>query len=180
MSEYEPSAPFARATISSGAVTLNHWNPTLIGLGPRNRLLDDLGDHIVIADLTIERRDDGNELVVGLITGDLNGGPLARFIRWGRDAGYRRAWLSDRVIGLESEEVATGTSSACCPTCGITWRDSSPGFLVEVRRSGFFPPSCLACGGSLPEWEIDRASTNEALAFCPAGTQNEDPDFAAS
>lgn len=180
MSEYEPSVPFARATIRPQTVILNRWNPTPIGLGPRNRLLDDLDDEIVIADLTIERREDANELIVAPVAGWLVDAPLARMVRWARDAGYQRVWLNDRVVDLGPADSPLGPATTSCPTCGITWSDRSPEFLLGVRRSGFFPPVCLACGGSLPKWEVEQESPGVTLAFCPAATQNEGSNFAAS
>jgi hypothetical protein len=180
MTEYEASVPFARATINRHAVTLNRWNPTLIGIGPRNRLLDDLDEGIVIADLTIERREDANELIVAPIAGRLVEEPLDRLVRWAGDAGYLRIWLSDRVVDLGPADAPLGPATTSCPTCGTTWSDRSPEFLVGVRRSGFFPPVCLACGGSLPEWAVEEESTGEMLAFCHAEAQNEGSDFSAS
>lgn len=180
MSEYEPSIPFARATISPQAVTLNWWNPTLIGLGPRNRLLDHLDDEIVIADLTIERRGDANELIVALVAGRLVDEQLGRLMRWARDAGYVRVWLSDRVFDLGPVQTPLGPATTSCPTCGTTWSDRSPEFLIRARRSGFFPPVCLACGGSLPEWEVDDAPGPEALAFWRPEPQGEESGLAAS
>lgn len=168
MDNSETQLPFARATITPDRLTLNAWNPGLIGLGPRNRLLDGLDDRLVLADLTIERRQDANELVVEVITGDLAGGAGARLASWACDAGYRRLWLPQQVICLEAERQPLGPSETECPTCGVIWTDESPGFLVQVRQSGFFPPACLACGGSLPEWTVGSLPSDEAMAFIPA------------
>jgi hypothetical protein len=168
MSEYEPSGPLLRATVTAHRVKLNHWQPNLVGLGPRNRLLADLDDDVALADLTVERREDGNELVVAVIAGDLVGARLDRLLGWARDAGYRRVWLAERVICLEPDEQAVGTARISCDTCGVTWSDASPGFLAQVRLNGFFPRWCLACGGALPEWEVEPLPTSEMVAFGPA------------
>ncbi|MGI8729439.1 MAG: hypothetical protein ACR2LK_05530, partial [Solirubrobacteraceae bacterium] len=39
-----------------------------------------------------------------------------------------------------------------CPTCTLRWEDQGPDFWGVVRDNGWFPGSCPACGGSLPEW----------------------------
>lgn len=160
-------SPFARATITPDVLTLNAWNPGLIGLGLRHQLLDGLADGKVLADLRIERREGGNELIVEVIAGDLAGGTAARLLAWACDVGYRRVWLPERIVCLEPDQQPLGISRAECPTCGVSWNNESTDFLAQVRRSGWFPGWCNACGGSLPEWTLEPADTASEMTFGP-------------
>lgn len=57
----------------------------------------------------------------------------------------------ERVVSLD-ELAPFGPVAVECPTCGARWEDGALGFWEHVRRDGWFPGACLACGGSLPEW----------------------------
>ncbi len=129
MNEYETAAPFARATINEAGIHLNAWSPGLIGLGPRNRLLADISEGTLLADLSIDHAEDGNELVVHPISGDIGGPAAAKLVAWAEDAGYARVLVPDHVVTVAPTDVLVGVARVDCPTCGIEWGETSPDFL---------------------------------------------------
>jgi hypothetical protein len=78
-------------------------------------------------------------------------------LAWARLVGYRRVWLPGRVADLDGELAQAAAATADCPTCGAHWEDATFGFWEGVRAAGWFPATCLACGGSLPEWSLAGA-----------------------
>jgi hypothetical protein len=140
--------PICRAAIREGRVTLNAWTPGLIRGGPAGAALASVD--AALADLRVP---EDRELVVT---------PVARvpwpataegaLLAWARRVGYRRVWLPGRVVELAGELATTGVAAVDCPTCGAHWEDGAIAFWEGVRANGWFPATCLACGGSLPEW----------------------------
>ena len=74
-------------------------------------------------------------------------------LRWAPTAGWRRVWLPGRVVSFD-DPAPLGRALVDCPSCGARWEDGSAPFWERVRGRGWFPPRCLACGGSLPEWTV--------------------------
>jgi hypothetical protein len=131
--------PMCRATIRDGSLTLNSWAPDLF------RSVD-APQGTVLADLTALSP---GELLVEWVGG---GEAADAVLAWARLVGYTRVWLPDDVVDFEDTLVALAEAEVECPTCGMCWANSSPDFWATVRRSGYFPPTCPACNGSLPEW----------------------------
>jgi hypothetical protein len=142
--------PTCRATIRDGVVTLNAWMPGLRGRGPEPSGFRTIT--AALADLTM------------LGAGELVVAPVPRvawtavaeeaLLTWALLAGYRRVWLPGRVVDADGELAALGHAAVGCPTCGAHWEDGDVSFWESVRRQGWFPGTCLACGGSLPEWSV--------------------------
>lgn len=149
-----PSKPFARATIAGGSVTLNAWAPGLISGGPARGLLERLPEGTTLADLEIDRRPEGNELIVRFVT-PARAEAEEALVAWAQTVGYRRIWLPGRVVEPESDAGLAGRAAVECPTCGARWSDDSPDFIAATRDRGWFPAACCACGGSLPEWHAE-------------------------
>jgi hypothetical protein len=143
--------PFSRAAITPHSVTLNPWRPSLIRGGPGGACLRGLRRRrLVLADLT---KLDEHELLVTFVPRTTGcSWARERLLEWARTVGYRRIWLDDAVIDVADALAGTGRAAVCCPTCGLRWEDEGPDFWGVVRQSGWFPASCPACGGSLPEW----------------------------
>jgi hypothetical protein len=74
-------------------------------------------------------------------------------VDWAKRTGYRRVWLSERVVDLDGG-VPVASAEVKCPTCGERWSDDSPEFWLTVQRSGAFPPWCFLCGSELPQWKV--------------------------
>ena len=158
MHDDDRNHPTCRATIRDGAVTLNPWRP---GMGPCGPLK--AGYAWVTAALADLHRHDDELTVV-----PVRGTPWAddadtALLAWAARAGYRRVWLPDRVVEVRAL-AQTGWAAATCPTCGARWEDGGPYFWETVRHDGWFPASCLACGGSLPEWELEESAAPVAPA----------------
>jgi hypothetical protein len=139
-------------------VTLNPWRPNLIDGGPSGIAMRRGGRReVVLADLACI---DDEELLVVFVPRD-SGSDWARdaVVAWAARVGWRRVWLDDRVVDLAEAPAVAGRARVRCPTCGMRWEDERPEFWDNVRDDGWFPPSCLACGGSLPEWEVDEPRT---------------------
>jgi hypothetical protein len=153
------TAPFARATVTRRRITLNCWRPGLIDGGPRGAVLRQGRTQRVLADLTC--LDDGELLVTFVPRDGATDWARDALLDWAALVGHRRIWLDDRVVD-NAQPAVVGRARVRCPTCGARWEDERPEFWDSVRDSGWFPPSCLACGGSLPEWELDepRAAEN--------------------
>jgi hypothetical protein len=155
--------PDCRATIRDGRVTLNRWRPGLLDHGPEVAAMRTVRG--ALADL---RALDGGELVVA---------PVPRvpwteaaedaLLRWAALAGYRRVWLPARVVDFEGHLAQVAAAAVDCPTCGAHWRDGSVDFWERVRATGGFPGTCLACGGSLPEWTVAADGEPGAVGAAP-------------
>jgi hypothetical protein len=158
--------PFARATVTARRITLNPWHPGLINGGPAGDALRRGRRDRVLADLT--RLDDG-ELLVTFVPRDGATDAVRRLLlEWAARVGWWRVWLDDRVIDLGEQLAVSGRARVRCPTCGSRWEDERPEFWDRVRDIGWFPASCPACGGSLPEWEIDERDRAPALTAANA------------
>jgi hypothetical protein len=150
--------PTCRAAICDGHVTLNPWMPGLRGHGPEPSGFRTI--RAALADLTVLGEDD--ELIVTPVprvpwTAEAE----AALLEWAAVAGHRRVWLPGRVVTFDAP-AAVGHVAVDCPTCGAHWEDGEPAFWERVRRLGWFPGTCLACGGSLPEWSLAPAPATEA------------------
>ncbi len=158
-------APTWRATIRGGRLMLTHWAPWLVQGGPQTKLLTERGQAgITIADLTVHGED-----------GRRGQRPLLRrrhassseaeevLIEWATRVGYRRIWLSDRLVTIEPEPDKIGTRigplSRPARPPGATPRRSSGS---RVKHSGLFPKWCPVCGCELPQWERSRPSSPPA------------------
>lgn len=131
--------PMCRATIRDGVLTLNRWRPILHGCF-------EPAAGVAIADLTV--LSPRELLVEWIVAGD----DEEILLEWAQLVGYTRVWLPARLVELEASLVPDGAAEVECPTCGTVWSQGSPDFWANLRRLGYFPGSCLACGGSLPEW----------------------------
>jgi hypothetical protein len=159
-------APFARAVIRDGRITLNPWRPGLLTGGPQRVVLAPLAErHVVMADLSCEPTDGVREelRVEWVPAGGGNAEAAARLEQWAERVGYARLWLPDRVVELQQELFTGGRAAVTCPTCSLSWDDESPHFWASVRTSGYFPGFCPACNGSLPEWELEPAVLSEPV-----------------
>jgi hypothetical protein len=152
-----PDAPWARAVIRNGTITLNPWSPELMSGGPQRTVLAPLARRgVALADLSSDVREDGTEeLRVAWVPAGASGGAAADvLIAWAEQVGYRRVWLPDRVVDLTGRLSTGGRAAVTCPTCRLSWEDESPEFWTFVRCSGHFPATCPVCNGSLPEWRV--------------------------
>jgi hypothetical protein len=157
--------PFARAAVASGRISLNPWHPGLIDGGPRAVALRPGGRRgVVLADLT--EIGDGELLITFVPRDGATDQARQALLGWAAAVGWQRVWLDDRVASFTGEPALTGRAGVRCPTCGTRWEDERPEFWHHVREDGWFPPTCLACGGSLPQWEVDerRASDERSSA----------------
>lgn len=144
--------PFCRATIRGTRVTLNGWNRALAARGPAR----DGVRHVraTLADLYRAGEED-EELIVTPARGTRwTDDAEAALLTWAANVGYRRVWLPGRVVDLSDALAPCGGARVTCPTCGARWSDDGVDFWEGVRRRGWFPANCLACGGSLPEWDV--------------------------
>jgi hypothetical protein len=146
-----PDRPFCRAAITPYSLTLNPWRPSLIRGGPGIACLHPLQRRrLVLADLT---KLDEQELQVTFVPRTAGcDWARERLLDWARTVGYQRVWLDNAVVDVTDGLACTGRAIVRCPTCGLRWEDEGPDFWGVVRQSGWFPASCPACGGSLPEW----------------------------
>jgi hypothetical protein len=113
----------------------------------------------VFADLACP--DDDELLVIFVLRDSATEWARDALLAWAAVVGYRRVWLDDRVVDLTADPAVVGRARVRCPTCGARWEDERPEFWDLVRDSGWFPPSCLACGGSLPEWEVEEQGVDD-------------------
>ena len=157
--------PWCRATIAGGKVTLNPWAPSLVRGGPAAMVLRDLaGRGIALADLHAEGEPLEEELLVRYVADTRTTEADEALVRWAHVTGYVRIWLPGRVVELEPATAPCGPAATTCPTCGLRWHDGTPEFWAGVRRAGAFPAFCVACGGSLPEWEPEDAESGERVS----------------
>jgi hypothetical protein len=151
--------PTCRATIRGDTVTLNRWSPGMAAGGPLKAGLGCV--RAALADL--HRREE--ELIVSPVRGvPWHEHAERTLLGWAEQVGYRRVWLPERVVDLGDALPALGWAHVTCPTCHARWEDGTIEFWEGVRRDGWFPGSCLACGGSLPEWTCAPALTGCELA----------------
>jgi hypothetical protein len=156
--------PACRAAIRGTTVTLNRWSPGLAAGGP---LKAGMG-HVEVALVDLHR--DGRELIVEPVRGVPWHEPAEEaLLRWAARVGHRRVWLPARVVDLAEVLPDLGWASVTCPTCGALWEDGTVDFWEAVRRDGRFPGGCLACGGSLPEWDVAPASPGAGSGPAPRG-----------
>jgi len=154
--------PACRATIREATVTLNPWRP---GMGPRGPLKAGYSD--ITAALADLHRDDAGELIVVPVRGaPWTAAAADTLVAWAGRVGYHRVWLPDGVVELDAL-ADVRWASVTCPACGARWEDGGPAFWEMVRGDGWFPASCLGCGGSLPEWEV--------LPECQVDAPTSDP-----
>jgi hypothetical protein len=142
--------PMCRVTIRDDVLTLNRWRPGLLDVV-------EPPPGVALADVTLLSP---GELLVEWVAG---GSAPEALLAWAELVGYSRVWLPDQVVDFPDSLVPVGEAEVECPTCGITWTDCSPDFWAGVRRYRYFPGSCLACNGSLPEWQLPvRFASEEA------------------
>jgi hypothetical protein len=169
--------PACRATIRGTTVTLNRWSPGMAARGPLKAGLR--GVDAALADL----HRDGGELIVVPVRGvPWHERAEEALLRWAERVGHRRVWLPARVVDLGDGLPDLGWASVTCPACGAFWEDGTGDFWEAVRRDGWFPGHCLACGGSLPEWEVAPAPAGAGLAAArrgrTTGRRADSPAFA--
>jgi hypothetical protein len=149
--------PTCRATIRDGVVTLNPWSRGLRGGGgPEPAGLRTV--RAALADLHV--LGEGELIVVPVPRVPWPADAGEAILRWSATAGYRRVWLPGRVVDLGDALPALGAAAVDCSTCGAHWEDGTVEFWERVRRTGWFPGTCLACGGSLPEWSEEPATVS--------------------
>ena len=164
--------PCARVTIADGEVTLNPWSPGLLCGGPTRALLADVAERgVQLADITRIGYDE-EELLVTFLTPGPHDDTRAALIDWAWTAGYRRVWLDDVLVVLEDRLAVVGNASVDCPTCRATWSDANTEFWEGVRAAGWFPGTCRACGGSLPEWSVEAAARYEGSSATAAPSES--------
>lgn len=146
--------PFARAVLRDGTLTLHRWMPQLITGGPAAGALDRV--EATLLDLTRLPED---ELLVALVTPtELRPGDEDALLRWAHAVGYRRVWLPDAVAEIDQSLPVLDRAHVRCRGCGAAWDDGRLEFWETVRERGSFPRGCLACGGTLPQWEPRSAA----------------------
>jgi hypothetical protein len=146
--------PTYRAVIRDGGLTLHRWSPRLIRSGPCAMALARSPASLV--DLT--RMPEGE--LVAAVAGPSRFGPEARdvLVRWAAAVGHRRVWLPGALVDLDAP-AALGRARVRCPCCMLEWHDRGIEFWEHVRARRCFPERCLACGGTLPQWTVDRVPT---------------------
>jgi hypothetical protein len=148
--------PACRAAIRGGQIILNRWNPALLSSGPERAGLRTVD--AALADLRL--LDD--ELVVSPVAHvPWTAQAEATLLPWAAVVGFRRVWLPGRVADLGGALAVVTVARVRCPTCGASWADDTLVFWERVRRDGWFPGLCLACGGSLPEWSCDTTAGDD-------------------
>jgi hypothetical protein len=140
--------PNCRATIRDGHLTLNPWRPALLGYGPEPAAFQTIT--AALADITML---DDELIVVPVPRTPWNASAEEVVLSWAPAAGWRRIWLPRRVVTFDNP-APLGRALVDCASCGARWEDESARFWERVRARRWFPPTCLACGGSLPEWTV--------------------------
>ncbi len=147
--------PNCRVAIRDGDVTLNRWTPGLCRGGPERA-----GLRTVTAALAdVHLLEDGELIVTPVPHAPWTAAAEEALLAWAATAGHPRGWLPDRVVGLQDALASLGPAAVDCPTGGAHWEDGTVAFWERVRAEGWFPGTCLACGGSLPEWTAQEGET---------------------
>jgi hypothetical protein len=150
--------PACRAAVRGGVVTLNRWTPALAARGPMRAGLRSVD--AALADLVQE----GDELIVVPVRDVPWDAEAERtLLAWARLVGYRRVWVPGGVALYAQVLAPLGRAGVTCPTCGARWEDEDLTFWEGVRRLGWFPGACMACGGSLPEWRLGEEDVRAPL-----------------
>ncbi len=149
--------PTYRATIlpRTGRVSLTGWAPWLARGGALGKLLRERERAgVAIADLSVTGAD-SDEVIARFYS---DGGALSAsedaLVEWASHVGYRRLWLSDRMVALDPAPEQIGHATVRCPTCRAGWADANPEFWLMVREQGEFPRWCPVCGFELPQWRV--------------------------
>ena len=154
--EHEVPRPTWRATIRGGRLMLTQWAPFLITGGPAGTLFRGRRrTGVAIADLSLHG-EDADEITVRYWLEGADRASADEVLRtWAGDLGYRRIWLPDRVVELETDPERLERASVSCPTCRSRWSDGTPEFWHMVREAGMFPKWCPMCGCELPQWTVE-------------------------
>lgn len=154
--------PTYRATIRGEKVTLTAWAGWLTTGGAMGQLFRDRERAgVAIADLTVEGEHD-DELIVRFYShGRSRDQAETALIKWASRVGYRRLWLSDRVVEVDPHPEQLGHAEVRCPTCRAPWTDANPEFWLFVRRQRSFPTWCPLCGCELPQWTVSETPPAE-------------------
>jgi hypothetical protein len=158
----DTETPTCRATIRDGQLTLNPWSPTLLGDGPEPSAFQTIT--AALADVTM--LDDDELIVVPVPRTPWTSSAEEVVLRWAPAVGWRRVWLPGRVVTFD-QPAPLGRALVDCPGCGARWEDESPRFWERVRSRGWFPPRCLACSGSLPEWTVFLTTDDVPVSGVP-------------
>ena len=151
--------PFARAVVRDGTVTLHRWSPHLLTGGPGGMILARVD--ATLFDLT---RLPGDELIAAALTpAEVDADAGDALVRWAAAVGYRRLWLPGAVHELDALARPLDRAHVHCRECGADWDDGTIAFWETVRERGAFPQSCLACGGTLPQWRPSFDSDTPGL-----------------
>ncbi len=152
-------SPTCRATIRGATVTLNRCRARMGTRGPQSAGMQHVD--VALADLF----KDTDELIVRPVRDTRWTARAERtLLTWAQTVGYRRVWLPERVVTFDDVLAPVGRAQVTCPTCHAQWHDDTMEFWSGVRDSGWFPGSCLACGGSLPEWRLAGATAGHVDA----------------
>jgi hypothetical protein len=144
--------PTFRATVRGSTLWVRSWHPNLARRGQVLRASPDAG--VALADLTVLSNESGRELIICFAQRSEQGGEEETLLDWAARTGYKRAWLSDRLVDLEVDPERLGKAEVVCRCCGMTWSvDDEPEFWAGVLKAGFFPETCTVCGCGLPEWD---------------------------
>lgn len=171
--------PTYRATIipRTGRVSVTGWAAWLARAGALGKLLEDRRRAgVAIVDLTVTG--EGRDEVIARFYSD--GGDLDRveeaLVEWAAHVGYRRLWLSDRMVALDPAPEQIGRATVRCPTCRAGWADSNPEFWLMVRKQGEFPRWCPVCGFELPQWRVSDPG-RETRKRRPATDRRRDAEW---
>jgi hypothetical protein len=162
----DTETPTCRATIRDGQLTLNPWNPVYLGYGPEPAAFHTI--NAALADLTML---DDELIVVPVPRTPWNASAEEVVLRWAPAVGWRRVWLPGRVVTF-GDPAPLGRALVDCPACGARWEDENPRFWERVRSRGWFPPRCLACGGSLPEWTVVLITDDVPVSDVPTAERH--------
>ena len=104
-----PPPPTWRATIRGRRLMLTHWAPWLAQGGPQAKLLTEREEAgFTIADLTVHGEDDDEVSVRFYAVGAELERAEQVLVRWAEAVGYRRIWLSDRLVTIEPDPERLG------------------------------------------------------------------------
>lgn len=169
-----PPDPSWRATIRGRRLMLTGWAPWLVRTGPLAKLLREReAEGVTIADLTVHGEDDDEISVRFLALGTEPERAEQLLIDWAERLGYRRLWLSDRLVSLGDRPEKLGAAAVRCPTCRVGWEDDSPEFWLYAKEAGTFPKWCPICGCELPQWTV---ASRRASASTPRRRQTAHDD----